>query len=517
MADISKKQKSRTVMASKNVMFSYFNHIATTILKFICRWAFIRTIGVTYLGVNGLYTNILGVLSLTELGISTAMNYSLYKPVAEGNIEKIKSLMRAYKIAYRIIALVVSVIGLAIVPFLNILIKDAKGLNNKELVLYYLLFLFNTVISYFVSYKYSLNSAEQKGYLISNITTISTILMNIVQIIVLFVFKSFLGYLLVQIVFGVLIKVFNYFYLDHLYPYLKDKNVKPLDQETKKSLFVNIKALMVHKLGQVAVNQTDNLIISSVINVTSVGLISNYTLITGTVDTFLNIIFNNITSSLGNLIATTNKDYQYKIYKIYDFIDFWMYGFSAIAYASLIQAFTSLMWGAEYVVDFKVILLIIINTYIVGQRIPLNNMKVAGGVFNQDRYLPAIQAVLNLGISIILAKQLGLIGVYLGTIISGVIPTFVRPLIIYKPLFNRKPLEFYILFFKHFLVIVAIGFVNYIITDKIMTNLNWLTFGISAIITAILPNVILMLIYFRSEEFKYILGIVKKLGGRFKK
>lgn len=504
-------------MASKNVMWSYANTIVTTILKFICRWVFIRTIGVTYLGVNGLYTNILGVLSLTELGISTAMNYSLYKPIAEGDTEKIKSLMKAYRIAYRWIALIISVIGLALVPFLNVLIKDAKGLNNTELITYYLMFLFNTVISYFVSYKYSLNAAEQRGYIIGNISTISTVLMNIVQIIVLFVFKSFLGYLIVQLVFGILIKVFNYIYLDKLYPYLKEKNVKPLDKETKNTLFVNIKALMIHKLGQVAVNQTDNIIISSVVNVTAVGLISNYTLVTGTVDTFLNIIFNNITSSLGNLIATTEKNYQFKIYKIYDFIDFWMYGFSAIAYASLIQAFTSLMWGAEYIVDFKVILLIIINTYFVGQRIPLHNMKIAGGAFKQDRFLPAIQSVLNLGISIILAKKLGLVGVYIGTIVSGTIPTFLRPLLVYKDMFGRNVIEYYWMFIKHAVVIAGIGLLNHYITSKIMMNLNWWTFIVSVVITAILPNLILVLIYFRSDEFKYIFSTVKRIGGKFKK
>ena len=170
---MGKISKTRTEMATKNIMWAYANTVVTTILKFVCRWAFIHTIGVTFLGISGLYTNILSVLSLTELGINSAMNYNLYKPVAEGDIERIKSLMKLYKNAYRIIALVISVIGLALVPFLKYLIKGAEDVEH--LVLYYLLYLFNTVSSYFVSYKYSLNSAEQKGYIVKNIVTVSSI------------------------------------------------------------------------------------------------------------------------------------------------------------------------------------------------------------------------------------------------------------------------------------------------------------------------------------------------------
>ena len=189
--------QSRTEMAAKNILWGYINTIATTILKFVCRWAFIHTIGITYLGINGLYTSILGVLSLTELGIGTAMNYSLYKPVAERDTDKIKSLMVYYKKAYRYVALVITVLGVALIPFLPKLIKGADGVDH--LVLYYVLFLFNTVSSYFVSYKYSLAGADQKNYVVNNINTVVTIIMNILQIVALFVFRSFLAYLLIQI------------------------------------------------------------------------------------------------------------------------------------------------------------------------------------------------------------------------------------------------------------------------------------------------------------------------------
>ena len=189
-------QKSRTEMAIKNVAWSYGAMLVTTILKFICRTAFINTIGEKYLGVNGLFTSVLNVLSLTELGIGSAMSFSLYKPVADNDIERLKSLMLFYRKAYQVVAAVVAVLGIILVPFLKYLIKDASGLEN--LTIYYLIFLFNTVSSYFISYKYSLNNATQRNYIITNVDTISTVVMTGLQIVALYAFKSFLLYLLIQ-------------------------------------------------------------------------------------------------------------------------------------------------------------------------------------------------------------------------------------------------------------------------------------------------------------------------------
>lgn len=505
---------SRTEMATKNVMWAYGNMIITTILKFVCRWAFIHTIGETFLGINGLYTSVLGVLALTELGVGTAMNYSLYKPVAENDTEKIKSLMKLYKWAYRIIAVVVAVLGLALVPFLPMLIKGAEGVEHLKL--YYLLFLFNTVSSYFVSYKFSLCSADQRNYICNNINTVATIVMNILQVMALFVFRSYLVYLIIQIGCLLCSNIFAFFYLDKLYPYLKEKNVQPLASSDRKIIFANVRALVVHKLGDVAVNQTDNIIISSFINVAMTGLISNYTLITGTVESFLNVIFNNITGSLGNLCATTDKDHQYQVYKSYDFVSVWMFGFSAIAYSALIQPFTQLMWGKDYVVDFSVVMLIILNTYFVGQRIPLHNMKVATGIFIKDKYLALIQAAVNLVVSVVLVKQIGLIGVYIGTIVSGFVPIFVRPIMTFRMMFGKSPVVYFGRFISHLIVIVIIGGINYAATFFIMYNLNWLTFFIAVAVTAVLPNLLLFLVYRKSNEFRYLESLAIRLIRRKK-
>ena len=478
--------KSRTEMAAKNVIWGYSNTLITTALKFICRWAFINTIGATFLGINGLYSSILGVLSLTELGIGTAMNYSLYKPVAENDVEKIKSLMTFYKNAYRYVATIITILGLSLTPFLPHLIKGADGVDH--LTLYYLLFLFNTVSSYLVSYKYSLAGADQKYYIVTNINTVATILMNIAQIIVLFVFKSFLLYLIIQIVFLLFGKAYASFYLDRLYPYLNEGNAQPLDDNTKSTLFRNVRALIVHNLGDVAVNQTDNIII----------------------DSFLGILFGNIIGSLGNLVATSDKKKQLEVFRIYDFVSFWIFGFAAIAYTALIQPFSELMWGEEYVVKGAAVFLIILNTYIVGQRVPLANMKIAAGVFQEDKLLPALQAVVNLAVSIVLAYKIGLVGVYVGTIVSGLVPTIIRPVIVYRKLFDQCVLEYFKIYIKHFFIILIIGLLNERICSIVLSTINWQRFIFAMLITGIFPNVFLLLIYRNSVE----VGYLKRVGAR---
>ncbi|MDE7287171.1 MAG: polysaccharide biosynthesis protein, partial [Lachnospiraceae bacterium] len=184
----------RVQAAVKNIAFGQIGNFTTQILNFVLRTMFIHHLGDTLNGVNGLYTNMLSVLSMAELGIGTALNYSLYKPVARGDIEKIKSYMQLYKKAYRIIGIVVAVLGIACSPFLPYIIKNSEGIPVRDLTLYYYIFLFNTVSTYFVSYKYSLINAEQKNYIQTNIITITKMITVLLQMVVIVVTGNFYVY-----------------------------------------------------------------------------------------------------------------------------------------------------------------------------------------------------------------------------------------------------------------------------------------------------------------------------------
>ena len=298
----------RTKLAAKNITFGYVGQLATALMSFILRTIFIARLSRNLLGVNDLYSNILSLLSMAELGIGTALNFSLYAPVARKDTEKVKSYMQMYRKAYHTIAIVVAVIGLALTPFLKYFVKKPGEITVRDMTLYYLIFLFNTVSTYFVSYKYSLVNAEQKNYIQTNINTITKIITVFFQIIILLVIPNLYLYLLADAAVQLIQKLFVNNYLNRLYPYLTDKNVTPLSTEEHSEIWRKTRALVLHKVGDVARLQTDTLIISSFIEVGMAAVVGNYTMVTGTIANFVNIIFNSVISGFGNLIATESKE-----------------------------------------------------------------------------------------------------------------------------------------------------------------------------------------------------------------
>lgn len=495
--------------ASRNIFFGYLGNSVTILLGFISRTIFIYTLGVTYLGVNALYTNVLSVLSLAELGIGTAMNYSLYKPVAERDYEKIKALMRLYKRAYRVIALIVAIIGLLLVPFLKYIIKDPGNIGIIDLMIYFLLFLFNTVSTYFVSYKYSLVNAEQKGYIQLNINAITTLITGVAQIIILLLYKNFLLYLLAAAVIGLIQKIYVNIYLNRLYPYLLDKNVRKLSKEETAPVKKNIVALIYHKIGEVSIYQTDNIIISLFINITTVGIISNYNLIITSVSGFINIIFNSIASSFGNLVATENTDKQFQTFKIYRFLGFWIYGFSSVAFLTLLSPFITLWIGKKMLITDIVIYLIIANYYFLGHRIVINNFKIAAGIFDADKYVSITQAIVNLVLSIVMVKLIGLPGVYFGTICSGLVSTFIKPRIVYRMAFNVNVWDYY----KDSLRFIAvIGFAVILLEPlkrTLLVDVTLTTFSIMVACVIVIPNALFYVFFRNRYEYGYLKDILK--------
>lgn len=499
---------SRLKLTIRNIRYGLFAKLLSLLIGFLSRTIFIYTLGIHYLGVNGLFTNILGVLSLAELGIGTAMNYSLYKPVAENDIETMKSLMVFYKKAYRVIAMIITFLGLAILPFLGTIVKDPGNVGNISV--YYLIFLFNTVSSYFVSYKFSLVNANQQNYIFSLINSITSFLTIVIQIVILLVFKSFLFYLLTASIIGLCQKIFLNSYIDKRFPFLKEKNVQPLSKQELEPVKKNVRALFIHKIGDVGVHQTDNIIISAFINVATVGLLSNYNLVMSSVSGIITIVFNSAVASFGNLIATESKEKQFAVYRVYRFIAFWVYGFSAIAFYVLFEPFITLWIGPSMVIPNFTVLLIIIDFYMKGHRITINNIKSAGGIFQQDAYVAILQTVVNLVVSIVLVRKIGLPGVFIGTICQGLLSTIIKPIIVFREVFQKPAWLYFRAGFLYAIIVVFAGGLCIVLKTYIMVSITSLNFLILCVCTTLLPNVIFFLFFHSSSEFKEILQIVKK-------
>lgn len=503
---------TRTQNTMKNIVWGNISHILELVIKFISRTIFIHYLGQTYMGVSGLYTNILGVLSFTELGLGTAMNFALYKPVAEGNREKVKSLMLFYKTAYRVIAFVIAALGLLIVPFLRYLIKDPGDIGN--IYVYYLIFLFDTVTSYLVSYKFSLVSAEQKTYIMTNINMVISLVQTSSQILIIIISKNFLLYLLTSSFVSLVSKFYIVYYFNKNYAYLND-NPRKIEKSELDPIKKNTAALIVHKIGDVCVHQTDNILISAFISVEIVGKISNYNYIIMTVTGFLSVVFGAVIGSLGNLVASEGKEHQYKVFKTYRFVGYWLYGFCAIAYFILFQPFIYIWAGEEWLVDDLTVALICLERYNIGHRVVVNNFKSAAGLFNQDKWCAFGQAIINLIVSVVMVKLIGLPGIYVGTVVQGLLATIVKPYVLYKYGFDRKVAPYYIDSLKYFGVELATAIFLMWIKSLVLPDLIGVNMGrfIALVaLTAVIPNMFFLFAFHKTEEFHYLYELVGKKG-----
>lgn len=494
----------RVKYAAKNIAFGWMGNVVTLLFGAALRLVFINRLGDTLLGVSDYYTGILTVLSLAELGIGIAFNYSLYGPVARNEVEKIKSYMQLYKKAYRVIAAVVAVIGIAIAPFLRYLIKDPGNVSLRDITICYFIVLFNTVSSYFVAYKYSLVNAQQKNYIQTNVITITKAVTISLQILGLCFFPNFYLYLITAAAVELIQKIFVSCYLDRLYPYLKDKKVEKLSKEEVGGIVGQTKALVFHKVGDMARLQTDTMIIAAFIDVTTVNFVGSYNYVVSSVSNFVNIIFNSVLSSFGNLIATEKREKQYAMFKVYRFFACWIYGFSAIGFFLMLTPLIILWVGAERALPDLVIGCIMFDYYFKGERIVLANYKTAAGVFEQDKYLALIQGAVNLVISIVLVQKIGLVGIYIGTIVSGLIANITKPFIIYKVCFDKTAAIYFRDSVKYIAVNGAALALLIFLKNAIMTEVTIPMFIMMVAVITIVYNALFLLAFGRCEEFGYL-------------
>jgi O-antigen/teichoic acid export membrane protein len=374
-----------------NILFGVGQAFVKDILGFISRTIFIKTLGATYLGVNGLMISILSMLSLAELGVGTAITYSLYKPLVNEDHTTINLLMAFYKKAYRIISLVIFVLGLIAMLFLKVIIKDYQSINNLYLI--YFIFLVTTAYSYNFSYKRTIISADQKGYLLIPFTTVSSLLVVIISIIELIIFKNYIAYLLIQFIDSLLENIFVNGYINKKYNYINSKVIEKLPKDELDKLIKNVKAMFMHTIGDYVLNSTDNIVISSFISISMVGLYSNYLLLISAINAFLMILFNSATASFGNLIAKESREKSLNTFRIFNFMGFWIFGWATVCFYTLLNPFISLWIGKSFIIDQAIINVVLLNFYITGMRVPLSILKMAAGVYTQDRFVPIIQSV----------------------------------------------------------------------------------------------------------------------------
>jgi len=506
----------RTKSSIINLIYAMTGQTLGLLISFIARIVFIQVLGAEYLGLNGLFTNVLSILSLVELGIGPAITYSLYKPLAEKDIQKVKSLMYLYKKVYIVIGLFILILGVSLTPFLDVFIKSIPDIPHVHMI--FLLFVINAALSYFYSYKRSLIITDQKRYIATIYRYSFFIILNIAQIVVLYLTNNFILFLVCQIVTTLAENVLVSKKADKLYPYLKETDVQKVDKLTLKQISKNVRAMIAHKLGGVVVNSTDNLIISKFVGLVGVGLYSNYQLIINALNLVTSQVFTSITASVGNLGATETEDKKRFIFNTVFLINFWIFGFLSICLIVLVNPFIELWIGKDYVLNTEIILVIIINFYLTGMRRSVLTFRDALGIFWYDRHKPIFEALINLIVSLILVNKIGMIGVFVGTTISTLTTCFwVEPYVLFKYGFKASVVPF----FRRYIYYTIITIVAAMVTIEVASffnNVNLINIIIQLVICIVIPNCLFWIIFHRSAEFKYIKNMLSNFYiKRFKK
>lgn len=492
----------------KNIYTGVFGQFLTLLITFFTRTIFISTLGKTYLGVSGLFGNILGLFSLAELGVGQAITFSLYKAIAKNEQERICGLMNLYKRVYTYIGIFIFIMGISLTPYIHFVIKDINGIPSINII--YVLFVINSSSSYFYMYRSTFIIANQKNYIITRINYIFLVFTNLIQVVMLLFTKNYILYLVAQIILNIIQNIYIARKCLKLYPFLKESHIYELNIEEKKSIFKNIKALMIYKVGTLSLNSTDNIIISSFISVTYVGLYSNYNLIVVSISGFLSSIFNALTASIGNLVSKEDVKKQMFIFDVVYFATSWIYGICSICLFILMSPFIELWIGKEYILDIDVIFITVFNFYLGGLLFAPYIFRQTMGLFRYGKWRPIVSAILNLLISIILVQYIGLSGVLWGTALTRLATNiWYDPYTVYKRGFEKTSYEYFIKYVQYMCVTLLAGVISHMISSYITVNSIYALI-IRGMICIIISNIIFFIFYFKKEEFHYLFNIVKK-------
>lgn len=499
---------SRTKNVLINMWVGTFFKVASLFIGFFNRTIFVKILSAEYLGINSLFTNILTILSFAELGIGNAIVFNLYKPLLNKDEKKINILLKFYKKIYFYIGIFILLVGLILIPFLPNLISEMPNIKENIYIIY-VMFLLDTIISYFFTYRTSIITADQKNYIVIRIIETFKIFQIILQIIILYFTHNYYLYLFLQL-FNTLI---TFIYLSSkskkMYPFSKKLGTEELSKKEKKSIFKNVKALFISKFSSVILNGTDSIIISKYIGLYTLGLYANYLLIISAITQILSQLLNSFTASVGNLNAENSKDKQFKIFNLIYYFTIFIFGVIGISLYLLLNDFVTIWLGEKYLLSDLVVASIVLHFYVNGVQFSSFTYRQTGGLFREYKYFPILAAVINIVFSIVLAKYLGLAGVFFATSIARLITAgWIDPKIVYKKIFNKNCLQYFIKYIYYiFIVIISLLITNFITKYIIVTNI-WL-FILKSVLCVFISSLVLIIFTFKTLEFKEILNLIK--------
>lgn len=500
----------RTSNSAKNLAASISISVLTIFLGFFTRKVFVDEVGVEYLGLNGLLSNILGVMTLLEGGFAASVVYNLYKPLADDDRPAILALLQLYRKVYRYIAVGVCAFGLAIYPFLKYFIADISQLDYVGVV--YIIFLFNSLIQYFTAYKWALINTSQKNYKLVSINMVYQVGLSVAKILILVYTKNYILYLVVESVFGILLNVAMVMKCNRMFPYVVNAPRYTVDKSVKQKIITNMKALFLHSLGGYFMHSTDNIVISAYIGVGIIGLYSNYTLLISTVKSFASQALSSFSESVGHLLASESSDYAYKVFKTIFFVNFVVISVPVVVTATSIQPFITFWLGEQYRLSTVTLAVILVNFYVDGMRSSALTFKVKSGIFTQDRFTPLLQGLINLGLSLLLVRFWGLTGVLAATAISIMAIAFWQwPRLIYKHTFHRPVGSYFRKYFGYTMAFLVAMTLSVFVCGLYELESPLLQAMCNAVVSLALTAVTYYLLFARTPEFRSLVEHARML------
>lgn len=516
---MEKVSQSRFSNSVKNSAFALLSQMITIVLGFFSRRVFVECLSAEYLGISTAFTSILSILSLAELGVGSAIIYSLYKPIASQDNEKIKSLMKLYQRVYVAVGTLIFVVGVGLTPFLGAFVKEMPQIEGVRLI--YLLLVIQNASQYFFSYKINFLSATQQGHIVQKFNIATTFVQVSLQIALLLILKDYYTYLAIGVLCPFIKNIFASIKVNRMYPFLREKAQKLEKSETKK-IGENVGAIFIYKICQKLSATIDTVLISKMMGVIEVAIYSNYHLLISYVDMLFVNVFGAITPSIGNFMTCDDDHKKRELFSALQLVYYWVGTYLAVGLIVLFNPFIELWLGADYLFPQSIVLALVVSITLTNFQRPCSLVRDSNGLFKYGKLRPLFMSIINVVTAIILANFMGTIGVVLGTCIAkAVTVVWYDPYIVYKHTLKKGLTKYFVTYALQWALLVALAFICSSIYRMINIG-GLLGFIIGIIVVTVIVNGVFLLINFRRNNFRYIFSLVcnlfkKKSGGKGEK
>ena len=500
----------RTKNAARNIVFDGMLKLLNIIIPFFLRSIMLHYLGVEYLGLSGLFRSILSFLNLAELGVGSAMVFSMYKPIAEDDAPSICALLKLYRTFYRAIGLFIAVVGLALTPFLRSLISGDIP-SDMNLYILYFMNLGSTVLTYWLfAYKRSLLDAHQRTDVISKVSLITQFVEYALKLPALIIFRNYYMFLGVQLGAQVVINLLTAVRVNKMYPQYTPHGHLP--REKVMDIVRRVRDLFTSKFSAVVFNFADTLVISAFMGLTALAIYQNYFFVITALRTFIDVIIVACIAGVGNSLVTESEEKNYNDFSRITMLFGWIMGVGSAMLLCLYQPFMHIWMGEENMLTFNYVICFVIYFYTMGMNKIINMFKDAAGIWHRDRFRPLTAALVNLGLNLATVKWLGLYGVLLSSVVSIVgvqIPWLFHNL--FQEVFPRKYLWPYVRFFCGLVgVALASCAASWLLCSLLRLGV-WPSLIVNACVSFLVPNLFFFALFGKKPLFRESIAQIRRV------